>query len=91
MCNIRERAQVEALCDEVLRRFGRIDFLVNNGGGQFPADAENYTEKGWKAVIDTNLTGTWTMCQIGRAALDVRARRQDREHRRQHVARLSRA
>jgi NAD(P)-dependent dehydrogenase (short-subunit alcohol dehydrogenase family) len=64
VCNIRERAQVEALFDEVLRRFGRVDFLVNNGGGQFPADAETYTEKGWKAVIDTNLTGTWTMCQI---------------------------
>jgi len=63
VCNIRERAQVEALFDEVLRRFGRIDFLVNNGGGQFPGNAETYTEKGWKAVIDTNLTGTWTMCQ----------------------------
>jgi NAD(P)-dependent dehydrogenase (short-subunit alcohol dehydrogenase family) len=64
LCNIRERAQVEALYDEVLRRFGRLDFLVNNGGGQFPGNAESYTEKGWKAVIDTNLTGTWTMCQL---------------------------
>ena len=64
LCNIRERAQVEALCDEVLRRFGRLDFLVNNGGGQFPGNAETYSDKGWKAVIDTNLTGTWTMCQL---------------------------
>ena len=64
LCNIRERAQVEALYDEVLRRFGRLDFLVNNGGGQFPGNAESYTEKGWKAVIDTNLTGTWNMCQL---------------------------
>ena len=64
LCNIRERAQVEALYDEVLRRFGRLDFLVNNGGGQFPGNAETYSDKGWKAVIDTNLTGTWTMCQL---------------------------
>ncbi len=64
VCNIRERAQVEALYDEVLRRFGHLDFLVNNGGGQFPGNSETYTEKGWKAVIDTNLTGTWTMCQV---------------------------
>ena len=64
LCNIRERAQIEALYDEVLRRFGRLDFLVNNGGGQFPGHAETYTDKGFKAVIDTNLTGTWNMCQL---------------------------
>ncbi|MEW6776091.1 MAG: SDR family oxidoreductase [Bdellovibrionota bacterium] len=62
-CNIRERAQVDALVDEVLKRYGKVDFLVNNGGGQFPSPAEGYTEKGWRAVIDTNLTGTWNMCQ----------------------------
>jgi len=62
-CNIRERAEVEVLVDEVLKRYGRIDFLVNNGGGQFPSMAESYNERGWKAVIDTNLTGTWNMCQ----------------------------
>jgi len=63
-CNIRDRADVTALVDEVLRRYGTIDFLVNNGGGQFASPAERYNEKGWKAVIDTNLTGTWNMCQI---------------------------
>jgi NAD(P)-dependent dehydrogenase (short-subunit alcohol dehydrogenase family) len=63
-CNIRDRAEVKALVEEVLKRYGKIDFLVNNGGGQFPSSAEKYNEKGWKAVIDTNLTGTWNMCQI---------------------------
>ena len=62
-CNIRERAEVDALVAEVLRRYGKIDFLVNNGGGQFPSPAEGCSEKGWKAVIETNLTGTWNMCQ----------------------------
>jgi peroxisomal trans-2-enoyl-CoA reductase len=63
-CNIRARADVEALVDAVLARYGKIDFLVNNGGGQFPGPAASYHDKGWKAVIDTNLTGTWNMCQI---------------------------
>ena len=63
VCNIRERAQVDALFEEVAKRFGRLDFLVNNGGGQFPGHAETYSDKGFKAVIDTNLTGTWSMCQ----------------------------
>jgi peroxisomal trans-2-enoyl-CoA reductase len=63
-CNIRERAQVERLFDTVLQRFGKVDCLVNNGGGQFLAPAANINEKGWNAVIDTNLNGTWHMCQV---------------------------
>jgi NAD(P)-dependent dehydrogenase (short-subunit alcohol dehydrogenase family) len=62
-CNVRVRAEVDALFDETLRRFGRVDFVVNNGGGQFPAPAETITDKGFHAVIETNLTGTWNMCQ----------------------------
>jgi len=63
VCNIREREQVDALFDATLARFGRVDFVVNNGGGQFASPAASITEKGWRAVIDTNLTGTWQMCQ----------------------------
>jgi NAD(P)-dependent dehydrogenase (short-subunit alcohol dehydrogenase family) len=64
VCNIRERSQVEALYDTLLARFGRLDFVINNGGGQFASQAESITDKGWRAVIDTNLTGTWHMCQV---------------------------
>lgn len=62
-CNIRRRAEVDALFDAVLARFGRVDFVVNNGGGQFLTRAEEINEKGWQAVIETNLTGTFHMCQ----------------------------
>eukprot|EP00088_Acartia_fossae_P033118 TRINITY_DN3389_c0_g1_i5.p1 TRINITY_DN3389_c0_g1~~TRINITY_DN3389_c0_g1_i5.p1 ORF type:complete len:205 (+),score=41.96 TRINITY_DN3389_c0_g1_i5:280-894(+) len=37
----------------------KIDFLVNNGGGQFPSPAADFSLKGWNAVIETNLTGTY--------------------------------
>jgi peroxisomal trans-2-enoyl-CoA reductase len=63
-CNVRARPEVESLFDETLRRFGKVDFVVNNGGGQFPSPAEMISEKGWHAVIETNLTGTWNMCQV---------------------------
>jgi NAD(P)-dependent dehydrogenase (short-subunit alcohol dehydrogenase family) len=63
-CNIRERAQVEALFDAVLQRFGKVDCVVNNGGGQFLSPAADISPKGWQAVIDTNLNGTWHMCQL---------------------------
>ncbi len=60
---IRDPAQVEALIDATWQRFGGLDTLVNNGGGQFPQAAIDFSPKGWLAVIDTNLNGTWYMMQ----------------------------
>jgi NAD(P)-dependent dehydrogenase (short-subunit alcohol dehydrogenase family) len=60
--NIRETDQVEALVQQTLDRFGTIDFLVNNAGGQFPARPSEISDRGWRAVIDLNLNGTWNMC-----------------------------
>lgn len=48
-----------------LKELGKIDFLVNNGGGQFPSSASGTSLKGWNAVIETNLTGTFLMCREG--------------------------
>ncbi|XP_067890558.1 peroxisomal trans-2-enoyl-CoA reductase [Heterodontus francisci] len=58
-CNIRKENEVRSLMKAALELHGRIDYLVNNGGGQFPSPAEHITAKGWNAVIDTNLTGTF--------------------------------
>lgn len=60
---IRDPAQVEALFDTAYDLMGGIDCLVNNGGGQFPSDSLELSKKGWAAVIDTNLNGTWHMMQ----------------------------
>ncbi len=60
---IRDPEAVELLMDTVWEKYGRLDILVNNGGGQFPQEAIDYSVKGWNAVIDTNLNGTWYMMQ----------------------------
>lgn len=60
---IREPEQVEKTIAAVVERFGGLDLLVNNAGGQFPQAAIDFKPKGWNAVIDTNLTGTWYMMQ----------------------------
>ncbi|MGH7785851.1 MAG: SDR family oxidoreductase [Candidatus Binatia bacterium] len=71
--NIRDRATVEALAARATAQFGAIDMLINNAGGQFPQRARDFTPKGWQAVIETNLTGTWNMTQIvGNHMLDGR-------------------
>ncbi|XP_053554078.1 peroxisomal trans-2-enoyl-CoA reductase [Bombina bombina] len=62
-CNIRKEEEVESLVKSTLDLYGRIDFLVNNGGGQFPSPSEAITSKGWNAVVDTNLTGTFYCCK----------------------------
>jgi peroxisomal trans-2-enoyl-CoA reductase len=60
--DIRAIDQVESLVQQALERFGAIDFLINNAGGQFPARPDKISDNGWRAVIDLNLNGTWTMC-----------------------------
>lgn len=61
--NIRDPDAVERMIDHVHAAFGGIDSLINNAGGQFPQDAIDFSRKGWLAVVDTNLNGTWWMMQ----------------------------
>jgi NAD(P)-dependent dehydrogenase (short-subunit alcohol dehydrogenase family) len=68
VCDIRDRAAVAAAVADTLSRAGRLDILVNNGGGQFLSPAELIRPKGWDSVIETNLTGTWNLT---RAAFDA--------------------
>jgi citronellol/citronellal dehydrogenase len=61
--DIREPEAVKALFDTVWSAHGRVDILTNSAGGQFPQAAIDFSIKGWNAVIDTNLNGTWYMMQ----------------------------
>lgn len=61
--NIRDPAMAEKLFRFTEDRFGRFDILINSAGGQYPQAAIDFTPKGWNAVIDTNLSGTWYMMQ----------------------------
>lgn len=45
--------------------------LVNNAGGQFPVSALDISRRGWNAVVDVNLTGTFQLSQaLARAWID---------------------
>jgi NAD(P)-dependent dehydrogenase (short-subunit alcohol dehydrogenase family) len=68
--NIRDTAEVDALRDTVYDRYGRVDFLVNNAGGQFPGLPSTISDNGWRAVVDLNLNGTWNVTSrfMGRMA-----------------------
>jgi citronellol/citronellal dehydrogenase len=61
--DIREPEMVGTLFDTVWTTQRRVDCVVNSAGGQFPQAAIDFSVKGWNAVINTNLNGTWYMMQ----------------------------
>ena len=62
-CDIRDEDAVRATVAAVLERHGRIDGLVNNAGGQYPAPLATISAKGWDAVVRNNLTGGFLMAR----------------------------
>jgi citronellol/citronellal dehydrogenase len=60
-CDVREPDQVRALVDATLERFGAVDVLVNNAGGQFTAPAEEITGKGMRAVHRLAVDAAWEL------------------------------
>ncbi len=62
-CDIRSPEDINTLTKTIQETTGRLDILINNAGGQFPAPAHVMAEKGWAAVINNNLNGTFYMCQ----------------------------
>jgi len=61
--NIREEDAVDGAIQELISRHGQLDGLINNAGGQFASPAAFISARGWRAVIDTNLNGTWFVSQ----------------------------
>lgn len=58
--DLRREDEVRAMVDGVLGwSGGRIDGLVNNAGGQFPAQLRDISLNGWNAVVNNNMTATF--------------------------------
>ncbi len=62
-CDIREEETVKRTVGEILGAHGKIDGLVNNAGGQFPAPLAKISAKGWDTVVRNNLTGGFLMAR----------------------------
>ncbi len=57
-CDVRHYDQVEAMRDEALRTFGRVDALLNNAAGNFISPTERLSANAFSTVIDIVLNGT---------------------------------
>ena len=62
-CNLRDEEQIVNLFEQVLAERGAVHGLVNNAGGQYLSPAAQLTSKGFDAVVETNLRGTFLMCR----------------------------
>jgi NAD(P)-dependent dehydrogenase (short-subunit alcohol dehydrogenase family) len=55
--DVRDPEQVDALVADAVKRFGRVDVLVNNAAGNFVVRAEDLSPNGWRAVVGIVLDG----------------------------------
>ncbi len=56
-CDVRLESDVDALVEATVKRFGRLDIVVNNAGINIRKPPQELSLDEWHAVLDTNLTG----------------------------------
>ncbi|MBK6276997.1 MAG: SDR family oxidoreductase [Gammaproteobacteria bacterium] len=66
--DVREPQAVETAVRDILARFGRIDILVNNAAGNFPAPMSQISPNGFRSVVAIDLLGTYN---VSRAVFDA--------------------
>jgi NAD(P)-dependent dehydrogenase (short-subunit alcohol dehydrogenase family) len=74
--DVADASAVDALFDQAIERFGRVDLLFNNAGSfGTPAPFEDYSHDDWRALVDTNLTGAFLCAQRAYRAMKGQAPR----------------
>jgi NAD(P)-dependent dehydrogenase (short-subunit alcohol dehydrogenase family) len=62
--DVADRASLEALCEAVLKEFGKVDILINCAGKIKREPTLGVTEETWNDIMNTNVTGTLRACQV---------------------------
>ena len=72
-CDVTKADQVEAMKDATLKKFGRVDVLVNNAGRAWVAPPEEMPLERWQQVLDLNITAPFLCSQVlGREMIKAR-------------------
>jgi NAD(P)-dependent dehydrogenase (short-subunit alcohol dehydrogenase family) len=71
--DVRDPEQIDALVAETVKRFDRVDVLVNNAAGNFVVRAEDLSPNGWRAVVGIVLDGGFLCSRaVGRQMIEQR-------------------
>jgi hypothetical protein len=62
-CDVTDNASVAATVAACLKRYGRIDILVNNVGGSAAGGPVEMTEEVWDSQVDSNLKSVFLTCK----------------------------
>ena len=62
-CDVTNSAEVKALVDACMDRFGRIDILINNVGRSEPGDPVAMDEAVWDEQMDVNVKSAFLTCK----------------------------
>src|SRR4051812_12292051 len=62
--DVSERSSIEALLNECVKTFGKVDILVNSAGRTKREPTLDLDEETWNGILETNLTGTLRTCQV---------------------------
>ena len=63
-CDVTRPDQIEAMKEATLRKFGRVDVLVNNAGRAWVAPPEDMPLERWQQVFDLNITAPFLCAQV---------------------------
>lgn len=63
-CDVTKKADCDNVAKETMKKFGRIDILVNNAAYYKPKRFLEITPEEWDFVLATNLKGYAMMCQV---------------------------
>jgi len=58
-CDVTNLDDIKHVAKATLKKFGRIDILLNNAGTNRPAQIVDMTDKAWDLVINTSLKGVF--------------------------------
>jgi NAD(P)-dependent dehydrogenase (short-subunit alcohol dehydrogenase family) len=62
--DVTEPAQVEKVKDATLKKFGRVDVLINNAGKAWVAPAEELPLERWQQIMDLNVAAPFLCSQV---------------------------
>ena len=62
--DVRDPRAMEIVVSRTLDRFGRLDIVVNNAAGNFPALLKDISFNGFKTIVDIDLLGTYNVTRV---------------------------
>lgn len=75
-CDVRYYDQVEAMLEATIKKFGKVDALVNNAAGNFISPTERLSANAFDTIIDIVLKGSKNCTlALGKHWIDIKQKR----------------